>query len=43
MSENTTGPIEQRNRTGVSRRRVLQSGAALAGLSAGHAAAILPS
>ncbi|OLE33763.1 MAG: ABC transporter substrate-binding protein [Alphaproteobacteria bacterium 13_1_20CM_3_64_12] len=38
MSENTTGPIEQRNRTGVSRRRVLQSGAALAGLSAGSGA-----
>src|SRR6195256_3926497 len=38
MSENTTGPIEQRNRSGVSRRRVLQSGAALAGLSAGSGA-----
>src|SRR5258705_33499 len=38
MSENTTGPIEQRNRTGVSRRRVLQSAAALAGLSAGSGA-----
>src|SRR5438067_11954825 len=38
MSENTTGPIEPRNRSGVSRRRVLQSGAALAGLSAGSGA-----
>src|SRR5205823_10109727 len=38
MSENTTGPLEQRNRSGVSRRRVLQSGAALAGLSAGSGA-----
>src|SRR5438552_13714657 len=38
MSENTTGSIEQRNRSGVSRRRVLQSGAALAGLSAGSGA-----
>jgi len=38
MSENTTGPIEQRDRTGVSRRRVLQSAAALAGLSAGSGA-----
>jgi putative spermidine/putrescine transport system substrate-binding protein len=38
MSENTTGPIEQRIRSGVSRRRVLQSGAALAGLSAGSGA-----
>src|SRR5437763_10488442 len=38
MSENTTGPIGQRNRSGVSRRRVLQSGAALAGPSAGSGA-----
>src|SRR5205085_11979590 len=38
MSENITGPIERRSRSGVSRRRVLQSGAALAGLSAGSGA-----
>src|SRR3954470_8212228 len=38
MSENTTGPIEQRNRTGVSRRRVLQGASALAGFTAGSGA-----
>src|SRR6202171_1194754 len=35
MSDNTTGTNADRKRGGVSRRRVLQSGAALAGLSAG--------
>src|SRR5256886_3739157 len=38
MSENTTGPLEPHNRSGVSRRRVLQGAAALAGLSAGSGA-----
>src|SRR2546423_9281852 len=38
MSENTRGPIGRRNGTGVSRRRVLKSGAAVAGLSAGSGA-----
>jgi putative spermidine/putrescine transport system substrate-binding protein len=35
MSENTTGTTTGRGRGGVSRRRVLQSGAALAGAAAG--------
>jgi len=38
MSDNTTGTNADRKRGGVSRRRVLQSGAALAGLSAGTGA-----
>jgi putative spermidine/putrescine transport system substrate-binding protein len=38
MIENTTGTIARRNRGGISRRRVLQGGAALAGLSAGSGA-----
>jgi putative spermidine/putrescine transport system substrate-binding protein len=38
MSDNTTGTNADRKRGGVSRRRVLQSGAALAGLSAGSGA-----
>src|ERR1700674_4565418 len=38
MNENTTATIARRNRGGVSRRRILQSGAALAGLSAGSGA-----
>jgi len=38
MIENTTGTNASRKRGGVSRRRILQSGAALAGLSAGSGA-----
>src|SRR5712672_4468855 len=38
MRENTTDPIERHNRSGISRRRVLQSGAALAGIAAGSGA-----
>src|ERR1700724_343087 len=38
MNENTMGTIARRKRGGISRRRVLQSGAALAGLSAGSGA-----
>src|ERR1700674_488303 len=38
MNENTTATIARRNRGGVSRRRILQSGAALAGVTVGSGA-----